>query len=102
MSQQSSMPQKPNLPDNSFTAVINRSTTSTSECHIPKGNKDDGEGGGQNKTELGPRDVNWIWKGGWGSQQSSQEKVTVCNHTVKSKLRSVIMFQEGSNLRKTF
>lgn len=107
MSQQSSMPQKPNLPDNSFIAVINRSTTSTSGCHIPKGNKDDDQGGKEKtkqkrKTELGPRDVNWIWKGGWGSQQSSQEKVTICNHTVKSKLRSVIMFQEGSNLRKTF
>ena len=44
MSQQSSMPQKPNLPDTSFTAVINRSTTSTFGCHIPKGNKDDDQG----------------------------------------------------------
>lgn len=52
MSQQSSMPQKPNLPDNSFIAVINHSTTSTSGCHIPKGNKDDDQGGKKNKTKT--------------------------------------------------
>ena len=71
------MPQKPNLPDSSFTAVINRSTTSTFGCHIPKGNKDDDQGIKKKTREQGPRDVNWIWKRGWGSQQSSQEKVSL-------------------------
>ena len=64
MSQQSSMPQKPNLPDSSFTAVINCSTTSTSGCHMPKGNKDDDQGQKKTKpTEQGPRDVNRMRKG---------------------------------------
>lgn len=68
MSQQSSMPQKPNLPDNSFTAVINRSTTSTSECHIPKGNKDDegGRGGGTKQNGARTKGCELDMEGGLG------------------------------------